>query len=102
MPTPMFNVRLSPKVQTDLREMSKVFGSPTPSSFAREILETVCSGDLEKVKAFTARLIAKQGEQLTLKLNAVIDAATGQKPAQKPRKAAGRVKGAPRRGKRAK
>jgi hypothetical protein len=94
MATPLFNVRLSEKTQADLREMAKVYGAPNASAFAREVLEVMVSGDLEKVKAFNARLIARSGEQMTLALNAALDAASGsKKPAKKGRKRKERGKG---------
>lgn len=75
------------KVQDDLLEMGKVYGSPNGRAFAREVLEVMTSGDMERVKAFNARLIAKAGEQLTLKLNATLDgAAEAQKRAKNARK----------------
>jgi hypothetical protein len=95
MATPLFNVRLSEKTQADLRAMAAVYGSPNASAYAREVLEVMCSGDLEKVKAFIARLIARAGEQLTLKLNGALDEVAGaEKPAKKARKLAKTGKGA--------
>lgn len=87
MATPLFNVRLSEKTQADLRAMAAVYGSPNASAYAREVLEVMCSGDLEKVKAFITRLIARAGEQLTLELNGALDEFAGaEKPAKKGRK----------------
>lgn len=99
MPTPIFTIRLAPKTQEDLASMSKVYGSPNPRAFAREVLEVMCSGDLARVKDFNARLIRGVGEQLTLKLNAAADtiAATSRKPVQKPKKRLTRTKTPPRR-----
>lgn len=102
MATPLFNVRLSEKTQADLRAMAAVYGSPNASAYAREVLEVMCSGDLEKVKAFIARLIARAGEQLTLRLNGALDEVAGsekpapatRKPAKKGRKPARKGKGA--------
>lgn len=73
MPTPTFALRLSLKTQADLAALSKVYGSPNPRAFAREILEAVTSGDMERIKAFNQRLITRMGEQLVLRLNAVVD-----------------------------
>jgi predicted DNA-binding protein len=74
MPTPLFNLRLSPKVQDGLKALAKVYGAPNTTSFVREVLEVMVSNDIEQLKAFVGRLIQKQGEQLTLQLNAVVDA----------------------------
>jgi hypothetical protein len=90
----MFALRLPEKVQESLRDMAKVYGSPNASAFAREMLTAMTSGDIEQVKAFNARLIARAGEQLTLTLNAALDAApTSKKPAKKAKKPPGRGKG---------
>lgn len=85
----MFALRLSPEVRKNLADMAKIYGSPTPSAFAREIIATMVSGEIEKVKAFNARLIAGVGEQLTLRLNATLDdaAATASKPKKRAKKA---------------
>lgn len=90
----MFALRLSEKTQGELAAMAKVYGAPTSSAFAREILEVVVSGDIERVKAFNARLIAKVGEQLQMKFSAALDEAAGAgKPAKKPRKPQKQVRG---------
>lgn len=73
MPTPMFAIRLAEETQKSLVEMARVYGSPSASAYAREVLEVMTSSDQERVKAFIARWIAKSGEQMTLKFNAVID-----------------------------
>lgn len=85
----MFALRLSPQVRQNLADMAKIYGSPTPSAFAREIITTMVSGDMEKVKAFNARLIAGVGEQLTLRLNATLDdaAAIASNAKKRPKKA---------------
>lgn len=74
MPTPIYTIRLTPKTQADIATLAKVYGSPNGRAFAREILETVCSGDPERMQAFNRRLMMGVGEQLALKLNAVFDA----------------------------
>ena len=73
--TPLFSFRLPVEQAAALREMSKLYGSPSPSAFLRDMVGSSCSGDSEKIKAFNARLIKGIGEQLTLKLNASIDEA---------------------------
>jgi len=97
MPSPQFSFRLPQKDKDALAEMAKVYGAPSPGAFCAEMVGAVCSGDMERVKAFNAKLIKGMGEQLTLKLNGALDAAVGaEKPAQEPRKAGKRGKGAPR------
>jgi hypothetical protein len=97
MPSPKFSFRLPEKDKASLLEMSKVYGAPSPGAFCAEMVGVMCSGDMERVKAFNAKLIKGMGEQLTLKLNLALDGATeAQKPANKPRKAGKRGKGAPR------
>jgi hypothetical protein len=73
MPTPTFALRLSLKTQQELAELAKVYGAPNPRALAREILEVIVSGDIERIKAFNARLITRMGEQLVLRLNAAVD-----------------------------
>lgn len=86
------------KVQEDIADLARIYGAPNGRAFAREILEVITSGDIDRIKAFNARLIQGMGEQLTLKLNASLDAATGaEKPAQEPRKSTAKGKPAPKR-----
>lgn len=73
--TPLFTFRLPADQAAALREMSKIYGSPSPSVFLREMVGASCSGDTEKIKAFNAKLFKGIGEQLTLKLSASIDEA---------------------------
>jgi len=73
MPTPVYALRLSQKTQDDLSALGKVYGSPNGRAFAREILETVCSGDPVRMAAFNKRLLIGVGEQLALKLNAPLE-----------------------------
>jgi hypothetical protein len=82
MGTPVYGLRLPKKVQDDLVVFAKIYGAVNGRAFAREVLEVMTSGDLEKVKQFNARLIRGVGEQLTLKLNATMDdAINAAKPA---------------------
>lgn len=75
-------------------EVSKLFGAVSPGAFCAEMIGAICSGDLERIKAFNARLVRGMGEQLTLKLNTAMDAAfephkpapAARKPAKKGRK----------------
>lgn len=101
MPTPHFSFRLPVDQADSLRDMAKLYGAKDTSSFLREMVGAMCSNDMEKVKAFNGRLATKMGEQLTLKLNAVLDEATGAgKKAKKARKVAQGRKGGGRAGKR--
>jgi hypothetical protein len=77
--------------------MARIYGSANVSVFAREVLETISSGDIQKIRAFTLRMAQKAGEQLNLSLNASFDeAAKAQKPAKQARKPASRGKPAQR------
>ena len=97
MATPIYSLRIPQKTQDEIAELARIYGAPNGRAFAREILEVITSGDLEKIKAFNGRLIKGMGEQLTLKLNSALDGPTeAKKPAQKPRKRAKGKKGAPR------
>jgi hypothetical protein len=101
MPSPQFSFRLPEKDKASLLEMSKVYGAASPGAFCAEMVGVMCSGDMERVKAFNAKLIKGMGEQLTLKLNAALDSATGaEKPQPQPLNAVKRGKGAGRRAKR--
>ena len=95
MGTPIYALRLPQKTQDDIAELSKLYGSPNSRAFAREILEVMTGGDIERIKAFNARLVRGMGEQLTLTLNTAIDTVTGaEKPAKKGRKPSKTGKGA--------
>jgi len=72
MPTPIFAFRLAESEQAALVDMSKLYGSKNPSEFLREMVSAMCSGKIERVQDFNARLIRAAGEQLILKLNAVV------------------------------
>lgn len=73
MPSPVFTLRLPQKDREALDLMAKVYGAPSSGGFIAEMVGVMCSGDVERVKAFVARIIQKTGEQLTLKLNAALD-----------------------------
>lgn len=105
--SPRFTFRLPQKDKDALAEMAKLYGAASPGGFLAEMVGAMCSNDMERVKGFVGRLVAKAGEQLTLQLNATVDhaaaragkpqaAAAAGKPAQKPRKRPGRVKEPPR------
>lgn len=86
MPSPTFNFRLPAADKAALLEMAKIYGSPSPGAFCAEMIGAMCSGDMDRVKAFNGRLIAKAGEQLTLKLNAALDASEAPQKLKKPAK----------------
>jgi hypothetical protein len=96
MPSPQFSFRLPAADKAALLEMAKIYGAPSPGAFCAEMIGVMCSGDLERVKAFNGRLIAKAGEQLTLKLNAAMDAADAVKPKKSPVKRRTHTKATPR------
>ena len=97
MGTPIYALRLPQKTQEDIAELARIYGAANARAFAREILEVITSGDIERIKAFNARLIKGMGEQLTLKLNSALDGPKeAEKPAKKPRKPAKKGKGARR------
>jgi len=75
MPTPTYALRLPAETQKAISDLAAIYGALNGRAFAREILEVMTSGDPERVKEFNGRLIRGMGEQLTLKLNASIDAA---------------------------
>lgn len=87
MPSPKFTFRLPAKDKASMLEVSKLFGAVSPGAFCAEMIGAVCSGDMERIKAFNAKLIRGMGEQLTLKLNSAMDVAfEAEKPAKKGRK----------------
>lgn len=92
MPTPVFALRLSARAQADLAEMAKLYGSPNPRAFAREVLETMSSGDAGKAREFLRRLFMRAGEQLAMQFTAPLEAIEQpRKPARKGR--SGRKRG---------
>lgn len=86
MPTPLFNLRLGEKTRADLSDFAKLMRT-TPSGLAREILETFVCDDPERVKAFLRRISMVAGEQLSLRMDAVVDDVVAtQKPVSKARR----------------
>jgi hypothetical protein len=84
MPTPLYTLRLPAETQENIAELSVIYGASNPRAFAREILEVITSGDVEKLKAFNARLVHGMGQQLTLRFNSTLDALkSAEKPALK-------------------
>jgi hypothetical protein len=84
MPSPIFSFRMPAKDRAALNEMAKLYGAPSSGAFVAEMVGVMCSGDVERVKAFVGRLIARAGEQLALRFNTMLDEA---KPEPKPVKA---------------
>lgn len=66
MPTPLFAFRLAKPEQRKLAEMARIYGSPNPSAFVREMVGAICSGDMGTVNGFLGRLGEKLTGQLTL------------------------------------
>lgn len=94
MPSPQFTFRLPQKDKEALTEMAAIYGAPSPGAFCAAMVGALCSGDLERIKAFNARLVKGMGEQLTLKLNASMDAiAAAEKPAKQATKRTAKGKG---------
>lgn len=89
MPTPLYCLRLPQKVQDDILTLSRMYGLPNGRAFAREILETITSGDMERIQAFNRRLMMGLGEQLALKLNEPLRALSEQQE-RKPKPKGGR------------
>lgn len=71
MPTPIFTIRLDPKVQRTLADMGRAYGLTNGRAFAREILETVTSGDPSRISEFITRMGERIGGQLPLSMPAV-------------------------------
>ena len=67
METPLFALRLPQVLQDQIKEMSKVYGSPNPRAFLRELIECVLSGDQAKATAFNVRLVERVTGQLQFK-----------------------------------
>lgn len=66
--TPYFSVRLNKRTQTTLKQLAKIYGSSTPSAFAREMITVMVSGDAEKIHEFNYRLFKRVGEKAQLQL----------------------------------
>lgn len=65
--------------------MAKVFGSTHVSGFLREMIGAMCSGDPQRVQDFNAKMIRATGEQLVLKLNALVPIPAKARPVAKKR-----------------
>ena len=83
MPTPHFTFRLAPEKAAALRQMAKVFESPTPSEFLREMVGAMCSNDRYQVTMFIEKLMTKIAGQLTLELTAPLKILEAPQPAKK-------------------
>lgn len=60
-----------------VKELAKLYGSRSPGEFISEMVSSMISGDPKKAGVFLHRLTQKMGEQLTLDLQAKLEA---QKP----------------------
>lgn len=66
--TPTYAIRLKPSTRASVQQMAELYGSTSTGAFIREMLETMCSDDAEKVQDFMVRLFTRLGEQKQLKL----------------------------------
>lgn len=66
--TPFLSVRLDMRTQKTLRELSRIYGSPSRAAFVREMITTMVSGDAERIHAFNYRLFKRVGEKAQLQL----------------------------------
>lgn len=80
MPSPVFAIRLPRQDRESLNLMAKVYGAPSSGGFVVEMVRVMCSGDVQAVNAFVARLIQRHGEQLTLDLRASVERSGGKPP----------------------
>ena len=91
--SPIFTFRLPAEDLESVRQIAKIYGSPSTGSFIAEVVGVICAGDAARLTAFHTRLIQRMGEQLTLDFSAAMEAArTPSKPAKQARKIAGRGK----------
>lgn len=86
MPSPVFCVRLPRKDREALDQMAKVCGAPSSGGFVAEMVRVMCSGDVDTVKSFVARLIQRHGEQLTLNLHGALDRSLSGRSVSEPAK----------------
>ena len=82
---PRFTVRVDPETIQTLKDLAQRYGAKDTSDFAREMIESLCSGDAVRIGEFVSRLLEKAGGQLALPL-------AGKPPAQ-PRKRAKKGRG---------
>lgn len=87
METPLFPFRLKKETQHRVREVAKIYGSPNPSAFLREMIDSLLGGNQRKTMFFLQELGSKLSDQMSLEL------IQAQKAAIKPRKSVKRVKG---------
>jgi hypothetical protein len=66
--TPTFTFRLPDEERKQLVAMSKLYGSPNPRAFLREMIGSMVSGDQERATAFNTRLVEKMTGQMALAL----------------------------------
>lgn len=95
--TPLFAFRLGKPERLKLVEMARIYGSPTPSAFVREMVSAICSGETGAANGFLGRLGEKLTGQMTLELQqqAMQDAAKGPARRVKRRKRRGGRRGTP-------
>jgi hypothetical protein len=86
MNTPIFTFRLPDSERATLKEVAKLYGARNPSEFVRDMLSSMCSGDLDRIQTFNMRLMHAIGGQMQLELSA---AAAANQKRTKPKKKGG-------------
>ena len=66
MPSPKFTFRLPEPDKKALLEVAKRYGAPSPGAFVAEMVGTICSGDADRLIAFSSKLTAKLGGQMVM------------------------------------
>lgn len=74
MPSPIFAFRLPAVKAEKVRELAKIYGSPNPSAFCRDLVDVISSGDADRLVHFHRTLQKRLNEQL------VLDVQEAQKP----------------------
>lgn len=75
MPTPVFTVRLNAHDRAALAQAAQNYGAADSRSFTREMIQQMCSGDIERIRAFCLRLLKPVGGQTALHLEAIVQPA---------------------------
>jgi hypothetical protein len=67
MPSTTVTFRISKENLKSLRQVAKIYGSPY-TSFVRDAVQAMCSGDMERVGAFLTRLQRSAMKQMEMEL----------------------------------
>jgi hypothetical protein len=70
MMKPVFTFRLDSSEAASLKEIGRIYGSPSTSAFLREMVGSIVSGEPSKVAEFQTKLFEKLGGQLVLEFTA--------------------------------